>query len=143
VILLDTTVLLYAIGGDHPLKRRCAAVFDAASAGAVAATTSASVIQEFAYARARRMGRADAAEHALRYADLLAPLVPVEQRHVEPALELFAAYAGLDAFDAFLAAAALSSGAFVLVSADRAFAEVPGLRYVDPATPELDAIIGT
>jgi predicted nucleic acid-binding protein len=48
----------------------------------------------------------------------------------------------LEAFDAVLAAAAMGRGADALVWADRAFAAVPGLRWVDPATAELDRLIG-
>jgi predicted nucleic acid-binding protein len=45
------------------------------------------------------------------------------------------------AFDAVLVAAARDRGADALVSADPAFSDVSGLRYVDPAGAELDELL--
>ena len=142
VIVVDATVLVYAIGVEHPLKN-CERIFEAVSAGRVAATTTVGVLQEFADADARLRGRADAVDVASRFAELLAPLVPAREEHVAPVLELFAAHPELDAFDAFLAAAALDVGAGALVSANRAFAVIAGLRYVDPADAGVDSLLGT
>jgi hypothetical protein len=50
-------------------------------------------------------------------------------------------HAALGAFDSVLAAVALNQRVEALVSAERAFGEVAGLRWVDPATPELDRLI--
>jgi predicted nucleic acid-binding protein len=68
VIVLDTTVLVYAKGAEHPLR----------------------------------------------------------------GLALFERVTGLGAFDAVLAAAAISAGAEALVSADNGFGDVPNLAYVSP-----------
>ncbi|HXH97032.1 MAG TPA: PIN domain-containing protein, partial [Gaiellaceae bacterium] len=100
------------------------------------------VIQEFLHVHARRRPRAEAAARAENYRDVLAPLLRPEETHVDVAFELFRGYPALDAFDAFLAAAAIEADARALVSADRAFAGVPGLRYVDPGSQELDALLG-
>jgi ABC-type methionine transport system ATPase subunit len=48
----------------------------------------------------------------------------------------------LGAFDAVLAAVALSRGAEALVSAVRAFASVPELAWIDPATSAIDRLVG-
>lgn len=131
MILLDTTVLVYAVGADHPLREPCFGLIEAIGSGAVQATTTAEVIQEFAHVRARRRGRDDAAAYAGDYAQLLEPLVTVTPDILRAGLQLFAEHDGLGAFDAVLAATAASTGA-ALVSADRAFAELPGLRHVFP-----------
>jgi predicted nucleic acid-binding protein len=47
----------------------------------------------------------------------------------------------LGAFDAVLAAVALAHGADALVSADAAFAAVPGLVLIDPATTAVDRLL--
>jgi predicted nucleic acid-binding protein len=44
-------------------------------------------------------------------------------------------------FDAVLAAVTLNREA-QLVSSDRAFATVPGLRHVDPAGPDFERLVG-
>lgn len=48
------------------------------------------------------------------------------------ALDLYASGAGLDPIDAVFAATALRSGIDTVVSADRAFEAIPGLRRIDP-----------
>jgi hypothetical protein len=62
---------------------------------------------------------------------------------LEAGLSLFEAYPALGAFDAVLAAAAMVTGAEALVSADQAFGAVLGLRWVDPAAPALDELLGS
>lgn len=141
MIVVDTSVLVYAVGSEHPLRSPSRRIFDAVSAGKIAASTSVAVIQEFAHVRARRGGRQDAAVQASRFAQLLAPLLPVRDDEIATALDLFTRHARLGAFDAFLAAAALAHDARALVSADRAFADVAELAYVDPGTRELDALL--
>lgn len=48
----------------------------------------------------------------------------------------------LDAFDTFLAAVAIRENAEGLVSADRAFRDVPGLHWIDLATLDVSTLTG-
>jgi len=104
-------------------------------------TTTVEVIQEFAHVRARRRSRADAAHIARQYLHAFNVLVPTAD-DLDRGLSLFEEHSALGAFDAVLAAVALGREAQALVSADRAFASVPGLRWVDPQTPALRELIG-
>ena len=130
MIALDTTVLLYAVGTEHRYREPARAIVAALGEGAIRATTTVEVIQEFAQVRSRRRDREDASRLARQFVQLLAPLLPVEDEHLDLGLTLFERKGALRAFDAVLAATALGSGIDVLVSADRAFAEVPGLTVV-------------
>jgi predicted nucleic acid-binding protein len=132
VIVLDTTVLVYAIGAEHPLRDPCRRLVDAIGAGHVEATTTVEVIQELVHVRARRRSRADAARQGRSCAALLAPLIRPTSEDLADGLALFEAHDGLGAFDAVLAASALARGADALVSADEAFAVVPGLVTLGP-----------
>lgn len=114
---------------------------DAIALRRVEATTTPEVIQEFAYIRARRHGRADAVELARRYAELLSPLLLVEAVHLDRGLRLFEEHPELGAFDAVLAAAALANDAAALASADGDFAVVPGLRHVAPGTAAFEELL--
>jgi predicted nucleic acid-binding protein len=49
----------------------------------------------------------------------------------------------LGAFDAVLAGLALNRNVQALVSADSAFGQVSDLRWIDPATSALDALLGS
>jgi predicted nucleic acid-binding protein len=140
VIVLDTTVLVYAKGAEHPLREPCRELIAAIADGRLGATTTPEAIQELAHVRARRRGRTDAAILARDYAALLAPLITVDGEDLTRGLELFERHEALGAFDAVLAAAAIAREAVALVSADRAFASIPGLRHLAPERwRELDA----
>jgi uncharacterized protein len=132
MIVVDTTVLVYATGVAHPLRDPCQRLVQAVAAGIVAATTTPEVVQEFVHVRARRRGRRDAAELGSAYADLLAPLLPVTAEQLREGLRIYQRADRLGAFDAVLAATALDIGADTLVSADRAFGSVPRLPFVVP-----------
>ena len=143
MIVVDTTVLVYAVGTQHHLTDPCRALVGAIAAGTVAATTTVEVIQEFTHVRAQRRPRADAAALARVYSDLLAPLLVVGERELSAGLRLFETVAALGAFDAVLAASAIAADAEALVSADRALAHVPGLRVIDPGGPDLGSLLGS
>ncbi|MFA9269184.1 MAG: type II toxin-antitoxin system VapC family toxin [Baekduiaceae bacterium] len=142
MIVLDTTVLVYALGRDHALRDPCRALIEAISDGRIDATTTPEVIQEFAHVRARRTDRRDAARTATDYAELLDPLVTVQRQHLLAGLMLFERHDALGAFDAVLCALALESGADAVVSADRAFAAVPGLHHVVPDADGVAQLLG-
>ena len=143
MIVLDTTVLLYAKGADHPLRDPARRVIAAVADGKLEATTTVEVIQEFVHVRARRRGRADAATLGEDYVDLLSPLLTVTAEQVHRGLEIFTRCERLGAFDAVLAAAALSIRADALVSADAAFGAVPVLTHITPDEPGVAALLST
>ncbi|MEZ5121338.1 MAG: type II toxin-antitoxin system VapC family toxin [Solirubrobacterales bacterium] len=141
MIVVDTTVLVYAKGVDHPLRGPCRELLLAAADGRVEATTTIEVIQEFAHVRAQRRPRSDAAALARDYAELLAPLLPVTAEHLDAGLAVFERVAGLGAFDAVLAAAASAAGATALVSADAAFAALDSVAHVVPDSAGIAALL--
>lgn len=141
MILLDTTVLVYAVGAAHELRDPCRRLVGAIADGEIEAGTTVEVIQEFTHVRARRRDRSDAAAVALEYADLLGPLAEVGDANLRTGLRLFADGASLGAFDAVLAAVATSRSVTALVSADRAFATVPGITHVFPDAAGIDGLL--
>ena len=136
MIVLDTTVLVYAVGSDHPLRDPSRELISAIAAGKLRATTTVEVLQEFTHVRARRRGREDGARLARDYLDVLSPLLLVGEDDLREGLRLYARGERIGAFDAVLAAAASRSSAAAIVSADAAFAEadvphmVPDVRGV-------------
>lgn len=128
MILLDTTVLVYAVGDDHPLAETARKLMTDVRTGTLRAHTTPEVIQEFAHVRARRRAREDAVELAGAFSALLGPLQVVTAQHLSAGLELWAEHPGIGSFDSVLAAVAISLDAD-LVSADTGFATVTGLRW--------------
>ena len=77
MIFVDTNVLMYAAGGEHPLQRPCRVVVDAIGARTLEATTSAEVVQEIVhrYLSIGRVGGGLAlAEDTM---DLFTPVLPI------------------------------------------------------------------
>ena len=141
VIVLDTTVLVYAKGAEHPLRGPCRTLIAAIAENDLQATTTVEVIQEFVHVRAHRRDRTDAAALGRDYADLLSPLLTPTGEHLRAGLALFAHSERLGAFDAVLAASTLGVGARALVSADAAFAAVPGLTHITPDDVGIGALL--
>lgn len=142
MIVLDTTVLVYAKGADHPLRDPCRELIAAIAERRIEATTTVEVVQEFAHVRAQRRGRADAVALAGDYADLLSPLLSATGEHLHQGLSLFERSQSLGAFDAVLAAIALDCGTEALVSADAAFADVKGLPHITPNAAGIAKLLG-
>jgi hypothetical protein len=133
VILVDTSVLVYAVGDVHALRTPCRQLVQLVADSTVAATTTVEAIQEFVHVRARRRSRPDAVALGRAYATLFAPLAQPGAADLAEGLELFEATPGLGAFDAVLAATATRVADGVLVSTDGAFRSVDALRVLDPA----------
>jgi len=133
VILLDTSVLVYAVGADHPLRDPCARLLAGHRDGTIMATTTVEAVQEFVHVYARRRDRAAAAALAGLYADAFS-LIETTPADLRAGLHLFVRHPELGAFDSVLAAVALARGATALVSADRAFGLVADLHWLDPAS---------
>ena len=138
MIVLDTTVLAYAVGTDHPLREPCQQLIRAIADGTILATTTVEVIQEFTHVRARRRDRKDAAELARDYNELLSPLLVVGETDLREGLRLYEEGTGFGAFDAILAAAAHAAGADVLVSADSGFSGISAIHHV---VPDADGVL--
>lgn len=141
MMILDTSVLGYAVGGEHPLRDPCRRVLAAQATGRLDGATTVEVIQEFTHIQARRRPRAEAAGLARDYAASV-QLLQATPADLLRALTIFEQSPALGMFDAVLAAVALNHGADGLISADGAFGSVSGLRWIDPASPDLEAILG-
>lgn len=141
MIVLDTTVLTYAVGKSHPLREPARRLVAAVGDKQLDLRTTVEVVQEFAHVRSRRRTREDAVDLARRYAVLFAPLIGPTAADLDDGLALFQHHPELGAFDAVLAATAIARHAEAMISADSAFASVPGLPFVDLASEELDDVV--
>jgi predicted nucleic acid-binding protein len=142
VILLDTTVLVYAKGQDHQLRDPCRALIEAIADRRVEATTTVEVIQEFVHVRARRRDRTDAASLGRDYAELLSPLLSPTIDDLNVGLAMFESAETLGPFDAVLAASAARAGLAAVVSADTGFAHVPEITHIVPDRVGLSTLLG-
>jgi predicted nucleic acid-binding protein len=138
MLLLDTNVLVYAVGRAHPLRDPARALLHAAEQGHVAITTTPEVLQEFTHVYSLTRPRRDAAQLALDFARACSPLLASREADVPVAAELFEQFESIGAFDCLLAAIGVREQVD-LVSADRAFGLVPGLHWIDLATFDVES----
>jgi predicted nucleic acid-binding protein len=140
VILLDTTVLVYAAGAEHAHRQPCRALLQAHRDGRLEAATTGEVVQEFVHVHCRRRPREASAKLARDYLASL-PLLAPTRTEIEIGLDVFERHERLGSFDAVLAGVALGRRLEALVSADRAFGAVAGLPWVAPGTPAFDGLL--
>ena len=89
MLVLDTSVLVYASGADHPLREPAVRLLRDVVASRVSATTTPEVLQQYAHVRARHRDRADAFAQAERFAELPGPLTVVNTRDVLEGLRIW------------------------------------------------------
>lgn len=131
--LYDTSIFVYALGGEHPYREPCREIVRKATAGDLQGEASAGLLQELVHQRVRRTGDRASAAAATRDVAKLVWLHPLEPDDVQRGIDLFEAHPHLDARDAVFAALALNRGIDAILATDRAFEEIDGLERIDPA----------
>lgn len=132
-VLLDSAVPLHAAGqaSQHQVASR--AILRAVARDEVEARASVEIFQEYNFHRLRRTGdRRRSVEETRRLMGVIAGLA-FDSTVLDTALDLIARRPSIRGRDAIHAATALLFDIPAIVSPDRAFEEVPGLRRVDPA----------
>lgn len=139
--LLDTNVFVYAIGGPSPYREPCRRIMELLATGEIEGEVSVDLVQEFLHQRFRRTGDRHAAAAAARHVSMLVALHDVTATESLRALALFARHEQLGARDTMFAAVALNRGLDAIVTADRGFDGIPGLRRIDPLDDDAVASI--
>ena len=140
MLLLDTNVLIYATGADHPLQAGCRRILASIGTTTQPIAVTDTVIAEFVHARSRRSSRQEAVALAAEFVAAVDVVVPLNDASRRRALALYAATSRISINDALIAAAALEANA-VLVSADADFEEVAGLEWLRPTSAELEGLL--
>jgi uncharacterized protein len=122
VIYVDTNVLMYAVGREHPLRDEARSFFLEHLDSGEVLVSSAEVLQELlhAYLPVDRLETLDAALELARAR--IAEVWPVEASDVELARSLVGRHPGLGARDLLHAACCLRRGVERLKTFDRALA---------------------
>lgn len=134
--LLDTNVFVYAVGDESPYREPCRRIMALLASGELKGEVSADLVQEFMHIRHRRTGDRAAAAAEARDIAMSVVLRDVTATELMRALTLFERNGRLSARDAVFAAVALNRGVSTVISADRGFDGVGGLRRVDPCDEE-------
>lgn len=130
--LMDTNIFLYARGGEHPYRDPCRVLLGQVRQARLQPTASVELVQEFLHVLLRRrIDRPTALEEA---ADVgrQCRLQAFDRDTLRLAMRLMRENERVGPRDAVHAATALSHDIPVVVSADRVFDHVDGLRRLDP-----------
>ncbi len=131
-VFIDTAVVLYAGGSDHPLREPCRQVMLAIRSGELQAVSSVEVVQEIVH-RFLAVGRPKLARQMASDAlDAFAPALPVTHALARRLPALVERYPRLQARDLVHVATCIHEGITEIVSPDRAFDEVAEIRRLDP-----------
>lgn len=129
---LDTNVVMYAAGSEHPLRQPCRQALRRAVDARIPLITDAEVLQEILH-RYFGIHRPDAAAAVYRSTvGLCAEVTPITEKDTARALTLLQSHAELTPRDAIHVATMESAGVSRLLSADRDFDVVPSVQRVDP-----------
>lgn len=131
-VFIDSTVFVSALGREHPMREPCRALIDRMAIGSLRGETSVEVVQEVVHVRLRLTGDRKLAVSAGRKVADLCHVHGLRPADLDHALSLFEKGRTIGARDALHAAVALAYGLDTIVSADRDFDEVAGLRRIDP-----------
>lgn len=130
--LLDTNVVMYALGRAHPYRESCFAIIQEARRDPEAFGIDAELGQELLDVYVHREGVARASEAVTQTFAIFPYPFAITRREVEQAVLLLKPRSPLSPRDALHAAVCLTNGLEGIVSADRAFDRVPGVTRFDP-----------
>ena len=132
-VFIDTAVVMYAAGADQQLKEPCQRILTRVADGGLDAVVSVEVVQEILHRFMALQRPEQGASIARDTLDLFAPVLPVTHAVMRRMPELVEAYPDLAARDLLHVATCLQEGIGEIVSPDRGFDMVPGIRRIDPA----------
>ena len=125
---LDTNVLMYAVGGEHPLKKPSIEILRQAAEEEILAVTDTEVFQEIAY-RYWSQKKWSVAVRILRdYQYLFTEIYPIEKGHLDVYYALFNDYDFLSPRDAIHIAVMKAHNLRDIITADASFKDVPFLK---------------
>lgn len=131
---IDTAVIMYAAGKEHPLRAPSQRVLRRVSTGDLAAITSAEVVQEILHRFSGGPNRETGALMAENTLALLGPVLSVTDRIMRRLPELVRRYPALTARDLLHVATCVDAQIETIVSPDRGFDAVTEIRRIGPGS---------
>ena len=133
MVLIDTNVIMYAAGAEHPHKSASAGMLQRVGAGEVEATIDAEVLQEILH-RYRAIGRWKDGRRVYDLARQLFPeIVPVTAPILDRAREILDSDSRIMARDALHAAVVIAERMEAIYTFDRDFDRIGGVKRIEPS----------
>ena len=132
MILVDTNVIMYAAGAEHPHKKPSVAFLERVARGEIEATIDAEVLQEILH-RYRTIGRWEDGRRVYDLArQLFRNVVPVTAEVLDRARRILDTDRRIMARDALHAAVVMAEGLEAVCSWDRDFDRIKGIVRREP-----------
>lgn len=131
-VLLDTSIAVYALGTDHPLKAPCRAFLELTASGTLRGYASVEMIQELVHHRLRRTGSRSISAQDGRDMCSAATLLTFDREVLDLSMDLIDRYPGVRGRDAVHVATALAYGIDKIASTDKGFDGIAGVIRIDP-----------
>ena len=129
---IDTAVIMYAAGGEHPLREPSRRVLSRIGNGELDGVISVEVIQEIIH-RFLSLGRSDIGQEQAKEAmDFFAPVLPITHALMRRVPDLALRYPSLHARDLVHVATCIHEGITDIISPDRGFDHVAEVRRIEP-----------
>lgn len=129
---VDTNILMYAVGTDHPLKKPCLEILEKISHDEIAAVTDTEVFQEIAYRYWSQKKWAVAVEVLKDYQSIFREIYPIEKRQLDDYYSLLTDYEFLSPRDAIHVAVMRSHQLTRILTTDRDFEKLSFLKVSFP-----------
>ena len=132
-VFLDTNIFLYAAGQEHEHQATCRDLLRRCADGELDATTNVEVIQEILYVLSRRGRRHEGLLLAGHILTLFPEMLPVVREDLAYASKLLEGNQNLSTRDAVHAATMKRNNISVIITTDRHFDSVPGIKRLAPS----------
>ena len=130
--LIDTNIIIYAVGRPHQYREPCARILREASTDADAFAIDTEVLQELLHVYTMRAERRQALQVFDRSLSLFPNPLPVGRSEMVHARDLMEQHTQLSSRDALHAAVVVTCGLEGIVTTDRGFRVIPGLEVLGP-----------
>jgi Predicted nucleic acid-binding protein, contains PIN domain len=130
---IDANVVMYSLGGSHPLRDPCKKILEKIKAQKIRVVTDTEVLQEILY---RYFSIKKYAFGEIAYISMVqfcAKIFPVRVQDTDRALELLKTSPAITSRDAIHAATMINNGIKQILSTDTHFDLIPEIRRIDPA----------
>jgi predicted nucleic acid-binding protein len=133
-IFVDSNIIMYVVGSEHPLRQPCRDVLTRIVAGQVQAVVSCEIHQEILH-RYLALGLPKEADQVSEKLEIAIPhALPIIMQDIAQARQLMKQYPTLPARDLLHVAVMLNHGINQILSADAHFDQVGEIERLDPVS---------
>lgn len=126
--LIDTNIIIYSLGKEHPLKEPCRSFIAKIASGVIAANIDVEVLQEVLYVYAYRNERIKGIAACRYLLDIFPNPFPISKNEISLAISFMDKYPSIVSRDAIHAAVVVNNKLKGIISEDSDFDIIKGIK---------------